>query len=44
MLAAEATFDALAANRQRDALTAYPAAFRDSGCTPNCTNTATSSR
>ena len=30
MLAAEAAFDALAANRQRDALTAYPAAFRDS--------------
>ena len=30
MLAAEAAFDALAQGRQRDALTAYPAAFRDS--------------
>ncbi len=30
MLAAEAAFDALADDRQRDALTAYPAAFRDS--------------
>ena len=30
MLAAEVAFDALAQGRQRDALTAYPAAFRDS--------------
>ena len=30
MLAAEAAFEALAASRQRDALTAYPSAFRDS--------------
>ncbi|WP_282811686.1 electron transfer flavoprotein-ubiquinone oxidoreductase [Thauera humireducens] len=30
MLAAEAAFEALAQQRQRDALTAYPAAFRDS--------------
>ncbi len=29
-LAAEAAFEALTTNRQRDALTAYPAAFRDS--------------
>ena len=31
MLAAEAAFDALGQGRERDALTAYPAAFRDSG-------------
>lgn len=30
MLAAEAAFDALGQGRERDALTAYPAAFRDS--------------
>ncbi|APR05006.1 electron transfer flavoprotein-ubiquinone oxidoreductase [Thauera chlorobenzoica] len=30
MLAAEAAFEALAAERQHDALTAYPSAFRDS--------------
>jgi len=30
MLAAEAAFEALAKERERDALTAYPAAFRDS--------------
>ena len=30
MLAAEAAFEALAAQRQRDALTAYPSAFQDS--------------
>ena len=30
MLAADAALEALAANRQRDALTAFPAAFRDS--------------
>jgi len=30
MLAADAAFDALAQERQRDALTAYPAAFQDS--------------
>ena len=30
MLAAEAAFEALAAHRQRDALTAYPSAFQDS--------------
>ncbi|CAL94768.1 electron transfer flavoprotein-ubiquinone oxidoreductase [Azoarcus olearius] len=30
MLAAEAAFEAVGANRQRDALTAYPSAFQDS--------------
>jgi electron-transferring-flavoprotein dehydrogenase len=43
MLAAEAAFEALAAERQRDTLEAYPAAFRPPGCTPSCTRRATSS-
>jgi electron-transferring-flavoprotein dehydrogenase len=43
MLAAEACFEALAAGRSGDELTAYPQAFRRAGCTKNSTRRGTSS-